>query len=193
MAHHPAGEHRGARVTVPPRASPRVGDSPGGRGHVPSPLWLQRIPWLPVKTPSPQEDLGSKEQRHRSQPHQHPLSPVSTHYPHMPPTHIFPRISWLSKPSWLALAGKNKEKDDVWDYELGEQLQLNPHTVAKQQRSWGPHNPLLTDPEGSTYLLTLGAWQASVTLGALSGTAILGERAATGLACPSEGKDGGRG
>lgn len=81
----------------------------------------------------------------------------------------------------------------MWDYELEEQLQLNPHNAAKQQGSWGPPNPLQTDPQGSTYLLTLGAWQALVTLGALSGPAALGDRAATGLACPSEGKGGGRG
>lgn len=46
----------------------------------------------------------------------------------------------------------------------------------------------------SAHLLSLGAWQASVTLGALSGAgAGSGEGAATGLACPSEGKGGGRG
>lgn len=63
----------------------------------------------------------------------------------------------------------------MWDYELGKELKLDPHTVTKQP---GTIQPSPTDSQGCTHLLTLGAWQASVTLGALSGTAELGERAA---------------
>lgn len=69
-----AGGHWAARGTEPPRVAPQgwgAPHSPGTRGHLPSPLWLQRTPWLPAKTSDHEEGLGGGGTTHR----QHLLPP----------------------------------------------------------------------------------------------------------------------
>lgn len=87
----------------------QVGGPPGDRGHVPSPLWLQRTPWLPVKTPSPQQHQGSRWQRHRSQPPRAPTVPNI----HPPPLYAFyshlPR-DLLALQTFLAPPGRGKRR-----------------------------------------------------------------------------------
>lgn len=90
--------HRGARDTVPPRVAPQgwgVLRSPGTKGHLPSLLWLQRTPWLPAKTPSHQEGLGSgaEDPPDSIGDPQHPsLSPPCASYLHLPQDPPAPRV-----------------------------------------------------------------------------------------------------
>lgn len=89
---------------------------------------------------------------------------------HVPPTHVFPRISRFPKSSRLPLAGRNKQKamacHDAW---WGAAVARPPLLQVGSQGARDPYGPLPTGPPSSTHLLALGAWQASVTLGALLG------------------------
>lgn len=87
---------------------PQHGGFPWGQGTPTFSPLAPGDPLAPCEDTNPQEDLNRRWQGHGSQPLPASTVPSIPPPPLYAPTHIFSWISWLSKPSWLPLAGKNE-------------------------------------------------------------------------------------